>query len=167
MTEFLNHSVDLEAQPENSAGTGAVYEMSHRTSGSNGEAPSSSGDISSDEESEQEKISGSAAHPRVQDQEQGGPPNSGFGINEQPSARDDGIQVSDNTPQLNPSQTPRMVGDFDDSADALWSLHGKEARRNDEIRIQSLKDDMGGVLIFVYSQQFSPPLSSIKSMTSK
>ena len=42
-----------------------------------------------------------------------------------------------------------MIGDFDDSADALWSLHGKEARRSDEIRIQSLKDDMGGVLIFV------------------
>ena len=44
---------------------------------------------------------------------------------------------------------PRLVGDFDDSANALWSLHVKEAMSHDEARIQSLKDDMDGVLIFV------------------
>ncbi|KAI0293729.1 hypothetical protein B0F90DRAFT_1642227, partial [Multifurca ochricompacta] len=38
--------------------------------------------------------------------------------------------------------------DFDDSANALWSLYGKEAKSHDEARIQSLKDDMDGVLIF-------------------
>ncbi|KAH9177058.1 hypothetical protein EDB89DRAFT_1902769 [Lactarius sanguifluus] len=42
-----------------------------------------------------------------------------------------------------------MIGDFDDSTNALWSLHVKEARSNDGSRIQSLKDDMDGVLIFV------------------
>ena len=42
-----------------------------------------------------------------------------------------------------------MIGDFDDSANALWSLHEKEAKSHDEARIQSLKDDMDGVLIFV------------------
>ena len=44
---------------------------------------------------------------------------------------------------------PRMIGDFDDSANAFWSLHMKEAKSHDEARIQSLKDDMDGVLIFV------------------
>ncbi|KAF8462504.1 hypothetical protein DFH94DRAFT_831866, partial [Russula ochroleuca] len=42
-----------------------------------------------------------------------------------------------------------MIGDFDDSANALWTLYGKEAKSHDESRIQTLKDDMDGVLIFV------------------
>src|ERR1700733_9542943 len=42
-----------------------------------------------------------------------------------------------------------MIGDFDDNANALWSLHLDEARSHDEARINSLKDDMDGVLIFV------------------
>ena len=42
-----------------------------------------------------------------------------------------------------------MIGDFDDSANALWTLYGKEAKSQDEARIQALKDDMDGVLIFV------------------
>ena len=42
-----------------------------------------------------------------------------------------------------------MIGDFDDSANALWTLYGKEAKSHDEAGIQSLKDDMDGVLIFV------------------
>jgi hypothetical protein len=42
-----------------------------------------------------------------------------------------------------------MIGDFDDSANTLWSLQKKEAKSYDEARIQSLQDDMGGVIIFV------------------
>ena len=42
-----------------------------------------------------------------------------------------------------------MIGDFDDSANALWTLYGKEAKSHDEARIETLKDDMDGVLIFV------------------
>jgi hypothetical protein len=42
-----------------------------------------------------------------------------------------------------------MIGDFDDSANALWTLYGKEAKGHDESRIQTLKEDMDGVLIFV------------------
>ncbi|KAH9009421.1 hypothetical protein EDB83DRAFT_2234863 [Lactarius deliciosus] len=42
-----------------------------------------------------------------------------------------------------------MIGDFDDNANALWSLHVKEAMSHDEARIQTLKDDMDSVLIFV------------------
>jgi hypothetical protein len=45
----------------------------------------------------------------------------------------------------------RMIGDFDGSANALWTLYGKEAKSHDEARIHTLKDDMDGVLIFVRS----------------
>ena len=41
------------------------------------------------------------------------------------------------------------IGDFDGSANALWDLYVKEARRNDVSQIQSLREDMGEVLIFV------------------
>jgi hypothetical protein len=44
---------------------------------------------------------------------------------------------------------PRMIGDFDDNANSMWSLHLDEAKSHDEARIHSLKDDMDGVLIFV------------------
>ena len=44
------------------------------------------------------------------------------------------------------SEEPR---DFDDSANALWSLYEQEAKYRDEAQIQTLKDDMDGVLIFV------------------
>jgi hypothetical protein len=48
-------------------------------------------------------------------------------------------------------QDKRMIGDFDGSANALWSLYGTEAKSRDESQIQTLKDDMDGVLIFVSS----------------
>jgi hypothetical protein len=56
----------------------------------------------------------------------------------------------------NPSQSPKdsckqqlQDQDFDDGANDLWILYGKEAQIYDESRIKTLKDDMGGVLIFV------------------
>jgi hypothetical protein len=39
--------------------------------------------------------------------------------------------------------------DFDDGADDLWSINGKEAKSRDEARMRALKDDMDGVLIYV------------------
>lgn len=39
--------------------------------------------------------------------------------------------------------------DFDDGANALWSLYGKEAKAHDEAQFLSLKADMDGVLLFV------------------
>ena len=42
-----------------------------------------------------------------------------------------------------------LIRDFDDNANAFWSLHMKEAKSHDEARIESIKDDMDGVLIFV------------------
>ena len=41
-----------------------------------------------------------------------------------------------------------MPGDFDGSANTLWTLYGDEAKSHDESRIETLKDDMDGVLIF-------------------
>jgi hypothetical protein len=52
------------------------------------------------------------------------------------------------------SQRPQenhVVGDFDDSANALWSLYEKEAKSHDEATVGTIKDDMEGVLIFVRS----------------
>ena len=42
-----------------------------------------------------------------------------------------------------------MIGDFHGSTNTLWSLYGREAKSYDEARIQPLKEDMDGVLIFV------------------
>ena len=42
-----------------------------------------------------------------------------------------------------------MIGDFHGSTNALWSLYGKEAQSYDKSRVEPLKDDMDGVLIFV------------------
>ena len=55
----------------------------------------------------------------------------------------------------------RRIGDFDSSANALWTLYGTEAKSHDEVRIHTLKDDMDGVLIFVssyvvYASAFDP-----------
>jgi hypothetical protein len=44
---------------------------------------------------------------------------------------------------------PRMIGDFDSSANALWRLYGKEAKSEDEAKIATLKGDMERVLTFV------------------
>ncbi|KAF8269495.1 hypothetical protein EI94DRAFT_1681797, partial [Lactarius quietus] len=38
--------------------------------------------------------------------------------------------------------------DFDDGANALWSLYGKEAKAHDEAHFLSLASDMDGVLLF-------------------
>ena len=42
-----------------------------------------------------------------------------------------------------------LTEDAHDSANALWTLYGKEAKSHDEAGIQNLTDDMDGVLIFV------------------
>ena len=60
----------------------------------------------------------------------------------------------------NSSPEPRMIGDFDGSANALWSLYRKEAKSHDQAQIQTLKEDMDGVLIFVRSE-FCPITESV------
>ena len=49
------------------------------------------------------------------------------------------------------SQVTSTANDFEESANALWSLYGKEARSHDEATVQILMDSMGSVLTFVRS----------------
>jgi len=42
-----------------------------------------------------------------------------------------------------------MIGDFDDSANTLWTLHKEKAKSHDEAHLQSIKQDMDSILIFV------------------
>ena len=44
---------------------------------------------------------------------------------------------------------PKERLDFDDGANALWFLYGKEAKTHDEARFENLDKDMEGVLLFV------------------
>jgi hypothetical protein len=39
--------------------------------------------------------------------------------------------------------------DFDDGANTLWTLYGNEAEDFDKNHIQTLKDDMNNILLFV------------------
>jgi hypothetical protein len=47
--------------------------------------------------------------------------------------------------------------DFDESANNLWSLYGKEAKNYDKATIKDIKSDMGGLLIFVRSHSSTLP----------
>ncbi|KAI0267611.1 hypothetical protein BGY98DRAFT_1190925 [Russula aff. rugulosa BPL654] len=49
--------------------------------------------------------------------------------------------------EQNPEE-PRMIGDFDGSSNALWTLFRDEAKSHDDARIVTLKDDMESSLIF-------------------
>jgi hypothetical protein len=67
-----------------------------------------------------------------------------------------GYGVTGTSNQIDPSRSPEdskesyeQHQDFDDSANDLWSLYGKEAKNHDEAQIKTLKDDMDGVLIYV------------------
>ena len=75
-------------------------------------------------------------------------------------AQTDNRQPGSGDRSNDPSKMPPVIGDFDDNANAFWSLHMKEAKSHDEARIESIKDDMDGVLIFVciyISTSFSSP----------
>jgi len=54
-----------------------------------------------------------------------------------------------NHPSRSPEESREQGQDFDDSANELWSLYGKQTESHDKARIKTLKDDMDGVLIFV------------------
>ena len=68
-----------------------------------------------------------------------------------------------NGPIPPPEESPEHRKDFDEDANDLWSLYGKEAKSHDEARIKTLKGDMDGVLIFVCALCFSalPGLTSL------
>jgi hypothetical protein len=64
---------------------------------------------------------------------------------------------TDNSPGGDPGgkgsdSAQQETKDFDDGANALWSLYENEAKSNDATRYQKLKEDMDGVIIFVRRQ---------------
>ena len=56
---------------------------------------------------------------------------------------------SNEPPQSAAPNVSNKRGEFDDGANALWSLYGKEAQAHDETLFQSLSADMDGVPTFV------------------
>ena len=173
--------------------------MSTRTSGRNGKASRASGSNAPAVQADREDQAGSSTRSQALAQKDG-PSNYGeyprilvtldltcykqTGDNHQPGDR----RTPSDTTQPMPPEMPHVIGDFDDNANAFWSLHMNEAKSHDEARIQSLKDDMDSVLIFVciyisiqhflaradalsprlvYSPLLSSPLSSIRFTTFK
>jgi hypothetical protein len=57
---------------------------------------------------------------------------------------------SDQQPEEQPEE-PRMIGDFDGSANEFWKLYRDEAKSHDDARISTLKEGMDSALIFVRS----------------
>ncbi|KAI0278417.1 hypothetical protein BGY98DRAFT_917075 [Russula aff. rugulosa BPL654] len=51
-------------------------------------------------------------------------------------------------PSQSPEESHRQHQEFEDGANDLWSLYGKEAQIYDESWMKTMKDDMGGILIF-------------------
>ena len=43
----------------------------------------------------------------------------------------------------------RMIGDYNDSANDLWTLFGDEVKSHDDLQIKIVKDTMDSALIFV------------------
>jgi len=52
------------------------------------------------------------------------------------------------TSDLEPEE-PRMIGDFNGSANDLWALFGDEVQSHDDVQIRMVKDTMDSALIFV------------------
>jgi hypothetical protein len=61
------------------------------------------------------------------------------------------IAVASNPPPNTASEEPRMIGDFDGSANEFWKLYRDEAQSHDEAQINTLKEGMESALIFVRS----------------
>lgn len=69
-----------------------------------------------------------------------------FTLSHPSSYRFDLTNGKDNTKK---EQIPEQISDFNDGANALWSLYEDEAKSHDAARIETLKKDMDGVLLFV------------------
>jgi hypothetical protein len=55
-------------------------------------------------------------------------------------------------------EEPRMIGDFDGSANEFWKLFRDEAKSHDDARINTLKEGMDSALIFVRSYSIHAPI---------
>jgi hypothetical protein len=59
------------------------------------------------------------------------------------------------------SEEPRMIGDFDGSANEFWKLYRDEAKSHDDARINTLKEGMDSALIFVRSYSVHAPIMDL------
>jgi hypothetical protein len=66
-----------------------------------------------------------------------------------------------NTTSDSESDEPRMIGDFDGSANEFWKLYRDEAKSHDDARIGTLKEGMESVLIFVSSYSVHAPIMDL------
>jgi hypothetical protein len=66
-----------------------------------------------------------------------------------------------NTTSDSESEEPRMIGDFDGSANEFWKLYRDEAKSHDDARINSLKEGMDSALIFVSSYSVHAPIMDL------
>ena len=67
-----------------------------------------------------------------------------------------------NTTRDSESKEPRMIGDFDGSANDFWNLYRQEAKSHDDAQISTLKEGMDSALIFVRS--YSPIMDLLMLM---
>jgi hypothetical protein len=58
-------------------------------------------------------------------------------------------------------EVPRMIGDFDGSANEFWKLYRDEAKSHDDARINTLKEGMDSALIFVRSYSVHAPIMDL------
>ena len=58
--------------------------------------------------------------------------------------------TTDHQPE-EPPEEPRMIGDFNGSANEFWKLFRDEAKSHDDAQINTLKEGMDSALIFVRS----------------
>src|SRR6266850_5520614 len=65
----------------------------------------------------------------------------------------EGIGMSHPSQNDHPSRPPEESqdenGELDDSSNGLWLQYEKAVKSRDKVRIEALRDDMDGVLIFV------------------
>jgi hypothetical protein len=66
-----------------------------------------------------------------------------------------------NTTSDSESEEPRMIGDFDGSANEFWKLYRDEAKSHDDARIYTLKEGMDSALIFVRSYSICAPIMDL------
>jgi hypothetical protein len=63
-----------------------------------------------------------------------------------------------NTTSDSEPEEPRMIGDFDGSANEFWKLYRDEAKSHDDAQINTLKEGMDSALIFVCSHSVHAPI---------
>ncbi|KAF8262906.1 hypothetical protein EI94DRAFT_640744 [Lactarius quietus] len=149
------NDADVEAQPEEEIRQDVAHEMSILKSGLKGEPSGGTESNVLVEKVDGETQAGSSTRSQAHFSKDG-PSYSGENNSENVQSCDD--RTSGDVAQPTPSEMPRMIGDFDANANAMWSLHLGEAKSHDEARIHSLKDDMDSVLIF--AGLFSAALTS-------